>query len=75
MDASRNPDDAKTLRCPICDKDSAERYRPFCSKRCADIDLGKWFSGSYAISRQSNDEEEDGDSPERGRSAEGTDER
>jgi uncharacterized protein len=35
--------------CPVCNKPSATRYRPFCSKRCADIDLGRWFSGSYAI--------------------------
>ena len=36
------------MTCPICKKESVEKYRPFCSKRCADIDLGKWFSGSYA---------------------------
>ncbi|WP_204113603.1 DNA gyrase inhibitor YacG [Shimia biformata] len=37
------------MSCPICNKDSAPRYRPFCSKRCADIDLGKWFDGSYSV--------------------------
>ena len=35
--------------CPICAKPATERYRPFCSKRCADIDLGKWMSGGYAL--------------------------
>jgi endogenous inhibitor of DNA gyrase (YacG/DUF329 family) len=35
--------------CPICGKPSAERYRPFCSVRCADIDLGRWFSESYSV--------------------------
>jgi endogenous inhibitor of DNA gyrase (YacG/DUF329 family) len=36
--------------CPICRKrDCVEAYKPFCSKRCADIDLGRWFNGSYAI--------------------------
>ena len=35
--------------CPICKKPAVERYRPFCSKRCADIDLGKWISGAYAL--------------------------
>ena len=35
--------------CPICRKPSAERFRPFCSKRCADIDLNQWFKGGYAI--------------------------
>jgi len=35
--------------CPICEKPSVERYRPFCSKRCADVDLGRWLNGAYAI--------------------------
>ena len=36
-------------QCPVCNAQRVEKYRPFCSKRCADIDLGRWFSGSYAI--------------------------
>ena len=36
--------------CPICnDRPAAPDYRPFCSKRCADIDLGRWFTGRYAV--------------------------
>ena len=35
--------------CPQCKKLAVEKYYPFCSKRCADIDLSKWFNGSYAI--------------------------
>ena len=37
------------MSCPVCGKEMVERYRPFCSKRCADIDLGRWLTGSYAI--------------------------
>ncbi|WP_342071619.1 DNA gyrase inhibitor YacG [Yoonia algicola] len=37
------------MPCPICDKPTETDFRPFCSKRCADIDLAKWFSGAYAI--------------------------
>ena len=37
------------MKCPICGKPADEKYRPFCSKRCADIDLGRWISGSYRI--------------------------
>lgn len=37
------------MNCPICDRKTDPKFRPFCSKRCADIDLGKWLSGSYAI--------------------------
>lgn len=35
--------------CPVCKKSAQEHYAPFCSKRCADIDLGKWLKGSYVI--------------------------
>ncbi len=35
--------------CPICKTPNTVEFRPFCSKRCADIDLGKWFSGAYAV--------------------------
>lgn len=36
--------------CPICKRHPADAvYRPFCSRRCADVDLGKWFTGGYAI--------------------------
>ncbi|MEM7731356.1 MAG: DNA gyrase inhibitor YacG [Pseudomonadota bacterium] len=37
------------MSCPICNNDTEPRYRPFCSKRCADIDLGKWMRGDYAL--------------------------
>jgi len=35
--------------CPVCKRASVTRYRPFCSARCADIDLGRWFTGAYAL--------------------------
>ena len=35
--------------CPICSKPEAEGFKPFCSKRCADVDLGRWLKGGYAI--------------------------
>lgn len=35
--------------CPICGKPRAPDWRPFCSKRCADVDLARWFGGGYAI--------------------------
>lgn len=37
------------MACPICGKDADPRYRPFCSRRCADVDLGRWLTGSYVI--------------------------
>lgn len=50
----------KLPHCPICERTSDARYRPFCSKRCADVDLARWLSGSYAIP---DDEDEDGGEP------------
>ena len=35
--------------CPICGKPETGGFKPFCSKRCADIDLGRWLKGGYAI--------------------------
>ncbi|WP_272007024.1 DNA gyrase inhibitor YacG [Roseovarius sp. ZX-A-9] len=37
------------MKCPICSKPTTHAFRPFCSQRCADIDLGKWLSGDYAV--------------------------
>ena len=43
----------KQHKCPICGKETTdEKYRPFCSKHCADVDLGRWFNGSYVISAE-----------------------
>ncbi len=36
-------------RCPICAKPAAERWQPFCSRRCADVDLGRWLGEAYRI--------------------------
>lgn len=36
-------------KCPVCGKSAVEAYKPFCSKRCADIDLNRWLSGTYVI--------------------------
>lgn len=37
------------MSCPICARKSDATYRPFCSRRCADVDLAKWLGGGYAI--------------------------
>lgn len=44
------------MACPICKKEPVQSFRPFCSKRCADIDLGKWMSGQYAVPSQREDD-------------------
>lgn len=48
-------------RCPICRNPGDAHYRPFCSKRCADVDLSRWLRGSYAIAGGNSDADDDGD--------------
>lgn len=50
--------------CPICKKTADEGYTPFCSKRCADIDLGRWFKGSYSVPGEDADHADDNPSGE-----------
>lgn len=38
-----------TPACAVCGKPADPAYRPFCSRRCADVDLQRWLSGRYAI--------------------------
>lgn len=42
-------------RCPVCEAQAIADYAPFCSKRCADVDLHRWLSGSYAIPAEEDD--------------------
>ena len=45
--------------CPICGKPAADELRPFCSRRCADVDLGRWLTGQYRIPAAPDDTEDD----------------
>ena len=45
----------KAGRCPICGKPATEAARPFCSPRCRDVDLNRWFSGAYVVPASEND--------------------
>jgi hypothetical protein len=56
------PERAESRRsksCPICGKPTADKFRPFCSRRCADVDLNRWLSGVYAVPVK-EEEDEDG---------------
>ena len=55
--------DKSNRPCPICGKPRSELYDPFCSKRCADVDLHRWLKGSYVIPG-ANAEPEPGDEEE-----------
>jgi endogenous inhibitor of DNA gyrase (YacG/DUF329 family) len=45
--------------CPMCGKPAELKYRPFCSKRCADLDLSRWLNGVYAVPVEPKDEEDE----------------
>ena len=50
--------------CAVCGKPQDSRFKPFCSKRCADIDLGRWLKGNYVIPGREVDEGDGAKRPE-----------
>jgi endogenous inhibitor of DNA gyrase (YacG/DUF329 family) len=57
------PDAVTAKPCPICGKPADAKLTPFCSRRCADVDLHRWFAGLYSVPVV-EDEDEDGEKPE-----------
>ena len=55
--------DGALARCPICGKPRSDKYRPFCSKRCADVDLNRWLGGTYVIAAREEDDAPEGERP------------
>jgi uncharacterized protein len=47
--ANDNSSKEKAGSCPVCGRLRSDAYRPFCSRRCADVDLHRWLSGGYVI--------------------------
>ena len=60
--ASVPPSSSAKGKCPVCGAPTALAYRPFCSRRCADVDLSRWLRGAYAIPDAT--ESDDGDEAE-----------
>lgn len=52
--------DKPVPRCTICGKPQDAKFKPFCSKRCANIDLNRWLKSAYAIPGRAEDEGESG---------------
>jgi uncharacterized protein len=50
---------AATKACPICGKPADAQFRPFCSRRCREVDLNRWLSGVYAVPVQADEEEDE----------------
>ena len=51
-------------RCPICRRPAEDAFRPFCSRRCADVDLQRWLRGGYAVPAVEDDDESQPDTPD-----------
>jgi endogenous inhibitor of DNA gyrase (YacG/DUF329 family) len=49
------------MACPTCNKPGDPEFRPFCSKRCSDVDLNRWLTGAYVLPGTEEDEPDDGD--------------
>lgn len=52
------------MTCPICRRETRTAFRPFCSKRCADEDLGNWLTESYRVPIEDDPEDAPRDAPE-----------
>lgn len=50
-------------RCPICRRPALVRFRPFCSGRCADIDLGRWLKEEYRVASDEKPDEPEFEEP------------
>jgi endogenous inhibitor of DNA gyrase (YacG/DUF329 family) len=57
-----DPAPTRLAPCPICGKLSVHQFRPFCGRRCADVDLNRWLSGIYAVP-VTEEADEDGEQP------------
>jgi endogenous inhibitor of DNA gyrase (YacG/DUF329 family) len=51
-------------RCPNCGQPSEPLFKPFCSKRCKDVDLNRWLKGAYSIPVVEDDDLPDPDDPD-----------
>lgn len=50
---------SKQTKCAICGEPAKKEFAPFCSRRCADVDLGRWFKGSYRFESEEVPDEQD----------------
>jgi len=57
-----NPVRVAQAKCAVCGEPVVARFRPFCSARCADVDLGRWLKGTYRV--ETDERPLDGEVPE-----------
>ncbi len=54
---------SKSSTCAVCGKKVSAKFAPFCSRRCADLDLGRWLKGGYVIPARPDDAEDGAETP------------
>jgi len=54
-----DPADSRRAVCPVCRRLTRAETRPFCSTRCAEVDLGRWFGEQYRLPAEDAPEAED----------------
>ncbi len=57
---------APAAPCPICGRPAEKAVKPFCSRRCADVDLHRWLSGVYAVPVREEEDEDSAGAPAAG---------
>jgi uncharacterized protein len=48
------------MKCPICNNPASPEFKPFCSKRCAEVDLGRWLTDNYRLPAPPDEAEDEG---------------
>jgi endogenous inhibitor of DNA gyrase (YacG/DUF329 family) len=64
--AGRRGEKGARRACPICGSPTVDAFRPFCSRRCADIDLGRWLKEGYRVPTEEAPDEAEPPPPQRG---------
>ncbi len=60
------PSISPAKQCPVCGKSTDEAFKPFCCKRCADVDLHRWLAGVYAVPVKEAEDEDGAPKPPSG---------
>ena len=61
MNEDTHEPEGENTSCPLCGRAAVDRFAPFCSRRCAQIDLGRWISGTCVIAGESDGSPADND--------------
>jgi endogenous inhibitor of DNA gyrase (YacG/DUF329 family) len=64
FDDTTHAEEPRRAKCPICGRPTEPAHKPFCSRRCADVDLHRWLSGVYRVPTEERPTDADAADPE-----------